>query len=209
MIVVKTGDLETTINDINDVFQIENMFDVITDVDEVKEYVEMWSDMFGTDKDERSGLVNLRSPLIVFTPSNLVIEELQKRFTLIVLEPGEQIYDNLISGGILPTDEEFITDYALRHFKPSDGCKQAILSMFQVLGYIDNNKFATNKLLITLEDVGSDEARKYAQTLLYIRDTNDVDIKDSTQYEVSLLEILKLVDIHIHSAVYGIEMFEN
>ena len=145
-----------------DVFQIVNIHDVITDANEVEEYVISWVEMFGADLNETSKLTDLQSPLIIFTPSELVIKALQKRFTLSVLEPGEQLFDNLIRDGILPINEDLITNFALRHYKPSDGCRRAILSMFQLLGYIDAETFATNKLLITLEDIRSDEARKYA-----------------------------------------------
>ena len=207
MLVVQAEDLETTINDVKEVFHIDNIFDVLTEVDDLTDYIDMWMDMFGGVNDESTGLTVFHSPLLIFTSSKSVVNTLRTLFVLKIVETGNGMFDELVNGGILPTDELLIEDYALRNYKPSDGCEHAIFSMFQTLGYIDKHKCATDRLLVTLEDVGTDECRKYAQTLLFIRNSQDKSILQTQQYESSLLEMLKLVNIHIHSAIYKIEIF--
>lgn len=195
MLAYCTEQVDEFITEIEKSFVIENMYDILTSIDEIPEYLTMWADLFNGQLSQNNKL-KLTLPIIVVTPNKHVISQLSKLVEVYEISNDLEISKQLIEHGMLPKLESVIINYINTYMMDLESDEQIIFKLFNILGYIDSNNLATDKLLLTLDE---SDNKKYAQALLYAR--NNTDIANLQIYTNSLFEILKLINITIFNAV--------
>lgn len=206
MLAILTTTPEEVIDNLSCYFLINNNSYVLLTSEDIDNNFDIWSNSYdacnvsiGTNQK-----VAFHLPFVVATSNNDIINELESNFIVKVLNeiPDiQEISPILIDLGFLPLDTDIIINYRDQRIDSSLMEKQQVIEFFKLLGYINDSYSPTEKLTYTL--LNNEETKRYGEILILISNNQQLDIMDN-RYIDFMFEILKFIDINIHSAILNI-----
>ena len=201
MLCVITETPEEVIHDLKSYFLINNVF-ILKDEADVDNNVDLWFEQFDGVQIPGTTKSKFGFPFIVATSQGSIITDILApsfEFRLLNEIPNiVEISPLLISMGFLPLDATIIKHFAANHINQTLLPKEQVIAFFHELGYLDDARKATDKLVSTL--LNNQETERYANLLLIIASNKELNTSDN-RYIDFMFEVLKFIDINVHSAI--------
>ena len=212
MIVIKSNNPDELTSYVSEYFLLDNSIAYIHDTDEIDD--EEIQELFLPSLSKNNKMI-LSLPLLIICENDNVVQNLQSAYELEYIDNVINIFNIdeyfhvFITSGFLPIDKSMIKLYVNKFIPEYENNEHVtkqqyqIFEMFKELGYMSRiDKFiyeSTDKLIHSLQNT------IYSGHIIMLKNNvksnENISVYLSKQYIESIIEILKLIDYHIHDSV--------